>query len=233
MLRQSLARQLRLPEIPVALKRLSRQGFSPSLIFDVGAYRGDFARICKTIWPTARVACFEPQQSILPELRRYALETPQTEVFDYLLGAEEKTEVTFYEAETASSVLLEKNGPIHPTTKYKMRTVQSVIESNTNRAPDLLKLDVQGFELEVLKGTYKYLEEIRVILIELNFLDLHEQVPLMAEVTAWLAERGWVAFDICGLTRRPLDDALWQADFLFVPEQSILRRDKRWNIDWS
>ena len=47
-------------------------------------------------------------------------------------------------------------------------------------------------------------------------------------VDGWLAERGWVAFDICGLTRRPLDDALWQADMLFAPGTSELRRDKKW-----
>ena len=231
MLRGLLARRLRLPEIPVALKRLDRQGFNPELIFDVGAYRGDFARLCRTIWPAARVACFEPQKSILPELRQYALNTPHTEVFEHLLGAEENPRVTLYEAATASSVLLENHGPTHPTATYGMRTLESVIESDTNRAPDLLKLDVQGYELEALKGTSKYLSDIQVILIELNLLDIHEGVPLMDEVIGWLAERGWVAFDICGLTRRPLDDALWQADFLFVPVGSILRRDKRWKVE--
>jgi len=33
---------------------------------------------------------------------------------------------------------------------------------------------------------------------------------------------------VCGLTRRPLDQALWQTDMLFVPQQSALRADKRW-----
>ena len=47
-------------------------------------------------------------------------------------------------------------------------------------------------------------------------------------VDGWLAERVWAAIDICGLTRRPLDDALWQADILFVPGTRVLRRDKRW-----
>jgi FkbM family methyltransferase len=228
LLRESLARRLRVPEIPVALERLARQGFDPKLIFNVGAYRGDFARISKTIWPAARIACFEPQEAILPELHRYALNTPQIDVFEFLLGAEENPQAVLNEAATASSVLLEKDGPIHPTATYRMRTIQSVIELETNRTPDLLKLDVQGYELEVLKGTSQYLSEMQVILVEVNLLDIHEGVPLMDEVVGWLAERGWVAFDICGLTRRPLDDALWQADLLFVPGTSVLRRDKRW-----
>ena len=228
MLRQYAARRLRLPEIPVALERLGRLGFNPGLIFDVGAYRGDFARECRKIWPDARIACFEPQSSILPELRQYAMNTPQVDVFDFLLGPDERSNVILHEAETASSVLSEKDGPKHPTAAYDMRTIDSVIDSDTRLAPHFLKLDVQGYELEVLKGAASHLSEVEIILAELNFLDIHEGVSLVHEVISWLAERDWVAFDICGLTRRPLDDALWQSDFIFVPIDSAFRSDKRW-----
>ena len=53
-------------------------------------------------------------------------------------------------------------------------------------------------------------------------------MPLLADAIAWLNDRDWVAYDICGLTRRPLDRTLWQADFIFVPRNSPLRTDKRW-----
>jgi hypothetical protein len=48
----------------------------------------------------------------------------------------------------------------------------------------------------------------------------------MHEVVAWLAARGFVAYDISGLTRRPMDDALWQADMVFLRKDDPLRRDK-------
>jgi FkbM family methyltransferase len=227
-LREYAARRLRLPEIPVALDRLARQGFNPGLIFDVGAYRGDFARCCRKYWQNSRIACFEPQDSILPELHRYAQENSQIEIFECLLGAVECSNVPLYEAKTASSVLLEKAGPAHTKAMYEMRTIKSIIESGAQRPPDLLKLDIQGYELEVLKGASVYLGKIQVILVELNLLDIHERVPLMGDVVGWLAERGWVAYDICGLTRRPLDDALWQVDVIFVPVNSSFRKDKRW-----
>lgn len=65
--------------------------------------------------------------------------------------------------------------------------------------------------------------------MEVNLIDIHEDVPLLAEVTGWLKERGFVAYDICGLTRRPLDDALWQADIIFVPEDAEPRQNKRYD----
>ena len=177
LLRDYVAHRLRLPEIPVALQSLARQGFEPGLIFGVGAYRGDFARQCKKVWPKARIACFEPQNSILPELHQYALQNSQIDVYEDLLGAEGNSKVVLNEAETASSILLEKAGPKHPKATYQMRTIKSVIESETHQAPDLLKLDVQGYELEVLKGASTCLDEVSVIPAELNLIDIHENVP--------------------------------------------------------
>ena len=110
-----------------------------------------------------------------------------------------------------------------------MRTVDDVVATNyPDRGPDFLKFDVQGYELEILKGAEGTLAQIQVILMEVNLIDIHRGVPLLAEVVARRDARGWAAYDICGLTRRPLDQALWQADFIFVPQSSPLRADKRW-----
>lgn len=46
-IRDRLARRLGVPEIQSALERMRDNGFQPAQIFDVGAYRGDFARMCR------------------------------------------------------------------------------------------------------------------------------------------------------------------------------------------
>lgn len=58
-LRNYFARRLKVPEIPFALERLCAVGFQPTQIFDVGAYQGEFSQYCLSIWPNAKVACFE------------------------------------------------------------------------------------------------------------------------------------------------------------------------------
>lgn len=95
-------------------------------------------------------------------------------------------------------------------------------------APSLIKLDVQGYELAVLQGAERTLPRASVLLAEINLLDIHQGVPLMAEVIGWLSTRNWVAYDLAGMARRPLDRALWQIDLVFVPASSPLRADKRW-----
>jgi hypothetical protein len=88
---------------------------------------------------------------------------------------------------------------------------------------------VQGYEYEVLNGAKKALPNIEVILAEVNLLDLYKGTQLFAELIAFLRMSGFVAYDICGFWRRPLDAALWTADIIFVQIDSPLRADKRWS----
>lgn len=228
-LRKYLNRRLGVPEIPPALERLATNGFQPKQIFDVGAYRGEFAQTCLHIWPDAQVICFEALEAQVSQLQQLAQRNPAITVHPVLLGAEVREKVALHEAETASSVLLEQIPQDFSVSFHAMQTVDQIVQDYcAGHSPDLLKLDVQGYELEVLKGAEKTLPSLQVILAEVNLLDIHQNVPLLADIVSWLSHRDWVAYDICGLTRRPLDQSLWQADLIFVPRQSPLRSDKRW-----
>ena len=227
-IRERLARKLQVPSIPLCLEHLQSCGFNPGHIVDVGAYQGDFARDCLRIWPDVKISCFEPQPHMASKLAALARENPgQIAVFDCLLGAQEQEAVTLYQAETASSVLVEYEQK-HPSIERPMRRLDEVKQEMRYGGCDFLKLDVQGYELEVLKGAETCLGAVQAILAEVNLLDIHKDVPLLPEFVQWLSFRGFVPYDICGMTRRPLDNALWQIDMLFVPMESRLRQDKRW-----
>lgn len=228
-IRKYFARKLKVPEIPFALERLCAVDFQPIQIFDVGAYQGEFTQCCLNVWPKAKVACFEALDQKVIQLKHLASQNPAISVFPGLIGAEAREQVPLHLGETASSVLVEQIPQNFPVKFYPMRTIDQIVQEHFDDCPpDFLKLDIQGYELEVLKGAEKSLPKIQVILTEVSLLDIHQNVPLLAEMMAWLNDREWVAYDICGLTRRPLDHALWQADFIFVPRHSPLRADKRW-----
>jgi FkbM family methyltransferase len=225
-----LAGPLGLPDIQVGLARLSTLGFRPGLIFDVGAYQGDFAKLAHRIWPQAELVCFEALSHKLRELEQLKSSGLPIKIVPGLIGARSSASVPFHEMETGSSVLEEQVSQDTAITYQKMRTIDEIVETDlSGRHPDLIKIDVQGYELEVLKGAEESLEHAGVILAEMNFLDIHQDVPLADEILTWLRTKGWVAYDICSLMRRPLDRALWQADFIFVPIDSELRRNKRWS----
>jgi FkbM family methyltransferase len=195
----------------------------------VGAYQGDFAKLCFGLWPKTAVTCFEVLSDPSKKILAIANHQKNLQLIPCLLGAEIRQDVRFNVAETASSVLDEKAKPQSTQAIFPMRTIDDVVKSDLNgRVPHLLKMDVQGYELEVLKGATESLKSVRVVLAEVNLLDIYADVPLLAELLSWLQQRGWVAYDICGLIRRPLDRALWQADMIFVPENGRLRENKNY-----
>lgn len=227
--RTRLTRRWDVPSIQFALERLKQNGFSPEFVFDVGAYQGDFAALCFQLWPQTTVTCFE----VLPEpaSRILAMTDRQKNLrlIPCLMGAEIQQQVPFNLGETASSVLEESAHPNTNKALFPMRTIDDVVDRDLQgRVPEFLKMDVQGYELEVLKGATRSLPSVQVILAEVNLLDIYENVPLIAEFMSWMHDRGWAAYDICGLIRRPLDRALWQADMIFVPENSSFRKNKHY-----
>jgi hypothetical protein len=80
--------------------------------------------------------------------------------------------------------------------------------------PDLIKLDVQGYELEALRGGEECLRHARAVLLEVSFRAYYAGQPLFAEVVAFLGQRGFVLHAVGEGTAR--GQPLVQTDALFV-----------------
>ncbi len=80
----------------------------------------------------------------------------------------------------------------------------------------LLKIDTQGYELEVLQGADETVAAVGVIQTEMSFQPLYTGQPLFDEVYAYLADRGFTVFDIVPGFSDPHSGCLLQADGIFV-----------------
>jgi len=107
----------------------------------------------------------------------------------------------------------------------RLRTLDSLLEDVER--PALLKIDAQGYELEILEGASMILPAFEAVLLEVAIIEINEGAPLLHDVVAFMKTRGFVAYDIVEIHRRPLDHALNQVDIVFVSEQSQLIADKR------
>jgi FkbM family methyltransferase len=216
------------PDVETSLMRMKRLGFNPSVTIDVGAYEGEWTRCFKRIFPDAKVLMIEPQGSKIAALSRVQSELPNVELRGVLLGANGEESVGFRESETASSVLMELANRCPPTTYMPMTTLDAVTENSAFAHPNFIKLDVQGYELEVLRGGAYTLESAEAVLMEVNLLRLHEGAPLFHESAEYIGKRGFQVYDLCSLIRRPFDGAVWQADVIFVKNSSTLVASNRW-----
>ncbi len=219
---------LRVPDTESSLRRMKKLGFSPSVAIDIGAYVGEWTRSFKQIFPDTRVLMVEAQPSKESILSKVKSELANVDARVALLGARPETNVGFHESETASSVLREAAGSCPPTAHMTMTTLDEITGGGPFAHPNFIKLDVQGYELEVLRGSTCTLQSAEVVLMEVNLLRLHEGAPIFHESAEYMGKQEFQVYDLCTLIRRPYDGAVWQADVIFVRNSSPLIASKRW-----
>jgi FkbM family methyltransferase len=187
-----------------SLRRMKRLGFDPAVVIDLGAYIGEWTRSFKRIFPSARVLMVEPQPGHIDRLRAVTAAFNGVEVAPVLLGAQERGNVPFHMYESASSVLIESARPnVVSTISVPMTTLDKFTANTVFARPDFLKLDVQGYELEVLRGGELALASAEAVLMEVNLLGILDGAPLFHEATQFMSERGFQVYDICTFFRRP------------------------------
>ncbi len=212
-----------LPELTYS--RLAASGFRPSAIIDIGAYRGDWTRLVARAFPETPTLMIEAQAEKADYLRSVESDLPKARSVTCLLAATEGAEVTFYSMETGSSIYAERSNVPRERRVLKTRTLDGVLnENHFMRQPLLLKLDVQGAELDVLQGGQMAMQNSEIMQLEVALTSYNEGAPQSDKVIAFMAERGFSIYDICGFVRSD-PTYLSQIDVLFVRKTSKLRKD--------
>src|SRR5690606_2178677 len=93
-----------------------------------------------------------------------------------------------------------------------LETIDNLLATGKVPAPQLVKIDVQGCEMQVLQGGSALFRSAEVFIIETNLYRFMPECPLLHEVIAYMAERGFRVFDFAGSLRRPYQDDLAQVD---------------------
>ncbi len=219
-----------LPSMEWSLENMRRLGFRPRGVVDIGAYKGEWTEMARKILPEAAFLMLEAQESQREILEQ--VKSRNGSRVDYriaLLGPENRDGVDFHHydiAPTGASVLVAQAGAPARAVKRKMETLDSVLRQQGFRQPEFIKIDVQGYELEVLRGGRETLNAAEAIVMEVSLLELYKGNPLLHEVVAFMHERGFLCYDIPTLMRRPKDRTLWQVDMIFVKASSPLVKDK-------
>jgi FkbM family methyltransferase len=212
-----------LPE--VTYFRLRDHGFQPNGIVDVGAHVGDWSRLIRKVFPAPPIVMIEARPSQQPALQKACAELHDAAHVIALLGSQSRDDVDFYVQDTGSSLFGERSNVPRSSAKLPMRTMDEVVGGDARLKPPLfLKLDVQGAELEVLRGAPTAMSLAEVIQVEVQLLPYNEGAPPAAEVIAFMDQHGFAIFDVAGFVR-PNQTDLVQLDLVFVRKSSAMRRD--------
>jgi FkbM family methyltransferase len=189
---------------------ISRGRKGEGIIVDVGANRGGTALRYLEFSDEAKIHCFEPTPAHLETLRKRFHGSPRVHVHDCGLGSIPGTMTMHINRMQDTNSLLEST-LIGATSDKSCETVGEIeieirtLDEECRRlglgSIDLLKLDVQGFELEVLRGASGLLNDrkIQVIYTETYFKPQYHKQPLFWDVGAYLCGFGFSLVDFYDL----------------------------------
>ena len=208
-------------------------GFATTAILDVGANRGDWSRIAAKYFPGAAFLLIEPQEEMRPFLEEFCREHPPSQYFLTAAGSQSGTAtITIWDDLAGSSLLPPADEVLRNAGKQRdipVARIDDLLQESAASIPSLVKLDVQGYELEALRGASTLFGVTDLFVLEVSFFDFYPHQPILHDVVAFMAERQYFAYDIVGGIRRPYDQALGQMDLVFARDGSALRSSNRWS----
>ena len=195
-------------------------GFEPKTVIDVGAALGTF-NLYET-FPNARHLLIEP----IAENEHYLAKIcRKLQSAEYIIAAATK-ESGVFTLNVSPDMLhssISENRVIDNSNPYLRNipaiTLDGICRERNLPGPYLIKVDVDGQELDVLAGATEILQQTEYVIVEVTLFGQ------MYDVMSFMKSQGFAAYDIVDLGYRPVDTALWQVDMAFVKESGQFRRD--------
>ena len=191
-------------------------------VVDIGANRGQFALAARA-FSRSRIFSFEPLAGPAEIFRRVFSGDDQVVLHQSAIGPTSVNQQMHVSARDDSSSLLPISSvqtSMFPgteevsTVEVRVAPLNEFVTADDLLAPAMLKLDVQGFELEALRGCESLLQSFEWVYCECSFMELYAGQKMASEVIEWLAARNFGLNGVYNLAYDHDGQAV-QSDFLF------------------
>jgi FkbM family methyltransferase len=207
----------------IRLLRWREAGFRPIIVYDVGAYDGRWSEMCYSIFAPSQMVLFEPQTDLHDQIEhsRARAGGGDWRIIPYALGEKNATEVIHVTKNTSASSLrtpvghgaLAKSGTgVIGTNPILVKALDSIVPDERLAMPDLIKIDVQGFEDKVLDGGKTIVPQAAKLVIEVSLREIYAGQPLLVDILQRVAALGFVLEDVTEALRVGASGELWQLD---------------------
>ncbi len=208
-----------IPEAHISrMHQLKEEGFTPTIIYDIGSAVGHWKVAMEAVWPEARTFLFEANEDMAPFYDHYGWE-------DYhigLLSDTDDTERNYYynEQNIGGNSYYKENTEAYSSDTFRVlntETLDKVVADKVWPHPQLIKLDVQGAECDILKGSPNVLESVEWLIVELQHTNYNEGALLAADSIALIQSFGFELID----ERFASSDPGIDGDYLFRRKERI------------
>lgn len=219
-------------EMRLFLEDIRARGFVPRGFIDVGANHGGWTRAALQVFPDAHGIMIEPQNEMVSPLEALCRERPTISLIKAGAGSESGQLLqTIWEDLAGSSFLPPEDSALKDKGRQRLTpivTIDSVLASHHQFHPDLVKLDIQGFELKALAGATSVFGKAEMFILEVSLFEFMSGQPTVREVITFMGDRGYEVYDVPGFLRRPFDGALGQMDIAFARKSGFFRSTNNW-----
>ena len=195
-------------------------------VLDVGANEGQFIHVAQSLFPRASILAFEPNPDLVSRLQNLVGSSDKSRVFQIACGREMATMPLHLTTFPPSSSLLRPTSlripdfpPVESERSIDVRVERLdriVSEHGPLRKSYLLKIDVQGYELEVLEGASGILPDIAVVLFEANVAPFYDRQANFEELYAFMRRHHFKLADIGEPIRAPRTGDVLYFDAAFL-----------------
>ncbi|MCF8412625.1 MAG: FkbM family methyltransferase [Melioribacteraceae bacterium] len=195
------------------------------ILFDVGANIGQTAKMLDEVFPEGVIHSFEPSENTFEILTQNVSEIRNVNCWNFALGAVPEERKFFENSRSPMSSFLRLGesgwGEIEKELTVKVKSIDDFCSEQKVEIIDILKIDTQGFELEVLKGAETMIANgcVGLLYMEVTFAKLYEALPSFGELYEFLINRKFKLVTIYPIKQRH-KVAGW-TDMLFVHEDYI------------
>ena len=199
------------------LSKLKESGYYPDTILDIGAYNGNWTNSMKTIYNDCKYYLFEAID--YPELNQFK-NTDNVKVYNVVLNDKIEEKDWFQMKNSGDSMFREKTHHFTDCEIIKRRTIDLdsyILQNNIlhDSKNILIKIDCQGAEIPILKGSTSILNKTDFIILELPlFGQYNENVPNFLEHITFMDKIGFVPYDI--IDNHYINGFNMQIDMLFI-----------------
>ena len=169
-------------------------------IIDIGAHNGQFALIAKYKFKKSKIYSFDPLSESKKKYQDSLKDKKKCFFFNCAIGNKNTNgKINISQNSDSSSILSisKRQTEIFKNTKkigvqdIKIKKLNYYLKKKDLKKYSLLKIDVQGYELNALKGCEDLLNNIQYIYIECSYEELYKKQPLFNQINRWLTKKNF------------------------------------------
>jgi FkbM family methyltransferase len=213
--------------IALGLTGFAEEGYLRGVtrVYDIGANVGLFAKTCAALFNHVEITCFEPVPTTYEVLKRECGKSPRIQVKQLAVGERAGVQRMYTSGFDQADSLLKPGkdllngwGAAKPSgyVDVKVVALDDYVHGKNSEINIFLKIDVQGYELFVLKGAERTLKQCRCIQVEVSIREMYQDAPKLPDVWQFLIDHGFELAEIFGVLRSPQHGLPVSCDLLFI-----------------